>query len=107
MINTVRIPSTTARGSCVGANIPKNSSADANTPPWVLGKANARLDAGHAIGKKVAQEGRQKNAGHLVYLTFTAQKVYPVCHKGACYRHGKGIGTQSGQAAVGQKDCLE
>ena len=34
---TVRIPSITASGSCVGANIPRNFTADAVTPPCADG----------------------------------------------------------------------
>ena len=106
MINTVRIPSTTARGSCVGANIPKNSSADANTPPWVLGKAN-QLDAGHAQVKRSPRKAARKMPAILFTLHLRHRRYIPYATKGACYRHGKGIGPQSGQAAVGQKDCLE
>ena len=59
------------------------------------------------VYKRQPQGGSQEDRNLPVYMQLLASPVDPPGKKGTCHSHGKGIGAQGGDPAMGQQKSLE
>ncbi len=66
-----------------------------------------KLEGSYAVSEEIPQKSGCKKGNFSVYPETAQDPVEQPGDEGTCDGHGKGIGSQGGQAAVSQKDRLE